>query len=287
MDDLATSFPLVAAASHTQFGPGGVLAFPSVQSRMVLGCHEGSGSVVLDGTEHPLRRGLVYLLPWGHAITYRADADDPFFVYGMHVISSHVKDVPVELTVAHDPRHHLYRSPARSPGSPPAAGRTVVATDETQRPGLAMLVRYTISVFAAGPTDDQARALGRLALDELDRPPAVDVRENPAIPPDLRRLLRWIDTRLGEPLALRDLARFDGRGASTLTRMFGRHLGTSPMDWVLRARIDRARSMLASTDLGIAEVARANGIDDPYYFSRVFKARTGLAPRDWRTRQQI
>lgn len=287
MDDLATSFPLVAAASHTQFGPGGVLAFPSVQSRMVLGCHEGSGSVVLDGTEHPLRRGLVYLLPWGHAITYRADADDPFFVYGMHVIPSHVKDVPVELTVAHDPRHHLYRSPARSPGSPPAAGRTVVATDETQRPGLAMLVRYTISVFAAGPTDEQARALGRLALDELDRPPAVDVRENPAIPPDLRRLLRWIDTRLDEPLALRDLARFDGRGASTLTRMFGRHLGTSPMDWVLQARIDRARSMLASTDLGIAEVARANGIDDPYYFSRVFKARTGLAPRDWRRRQQI
>jgi len=69
--------------------------------------------------------------------------------------------------------------------------------------------------------------------------------------------------------------------------MFRRHLDRSPMDWVLQARIDRASSMLASTHLGIAEIARANGIDDPYYFSRVFKARTGLAPRDWRTRQLI
>ncbi len=287
MDDLATPFPLVAAASHTQFGPAGVLAFPSVQSRMVLGCHEGTGTVVVDGLAHPLRRGLMYLLPWGHAITYRADRDDPFFVYGMHVIPAHLVDAPIELTVAHDPRHHLYGSPARSPGTPRPPGRTVLATDETQRPGLAMLVRYTISVFAAGPTDDQARALGRLGLDELDRPPVVDVRENPSVPAELRRLLRWIDTRLDEPLALRDLERFDGRGASTLTRMFRRHLATSPMDWVLAARIDRAGSMLASTHLGIAEVARANGIDDPYYFSRVFKARTGLAPREWRMRQQI
>lgn len=287
MDDLATPFPLVAAASHTQFASGGVLTFSSVQSRMVLGCHEGSGVVVLDGVEHPLRRGLVYLLPWGHRITYRAAVADPFFVYGMHVIPAHRRDVPVELTVAHDPRHHLYGSPGRSPGSPPPDGRRVVATDEAQRPGLAMLVRYIISVFAAGPTVDQARALGRLGLDELDRTPTVAVRENPAVPVDLRRLLRWIDTRLGEPLALRDLTRFDGRGASTLTRLFRRHLGTSPMDWVLAARIERAGSMLASTHLGIAEVARANGIDDPYYFSRVFKARTGLAPREWRTRQLI
>lgn len=287
MDDLATSFPLLAAASHTQFAPAGVLTFGSVQSRMALGCHEGSGTVVLNGVQHPLRRGLVYLLPWGHAITYCAAADDPFFVYGMHVIPAHRSDAPVELTVAHDQRHHLYRSPDRSAGTPPTIGRTVVATDESQRPGLAMLVGYTISVFAAGPTRDQARALGRLALDELDRIPALDVRENPSVPPELRRLLRWIDTRLGEPLALRDLARFDGRGASTLTRMFRRHLDRSPMDWVLQARIDRASSMLASTHLGIAEIARANGIDDPYYFSRVFKARTGLAPRDWRTRQLI
>jgi AraC-like DNA-binding protein len=288
MDDLATSsFPLVAAASHTQFGPAGVLAFPSVQSRMVLGCHEGAGVVVLDGVAHPLRRGLMYLLPWGHAITYRADRDDPFFVYGMHVIPAHRADAPVELTVAHDARHHLHGSAARSPGSPSADGRRVVATDEAQRPGLAMLVRYTISVFMTGPTEDQARALGRLAMNELDRIPTVDVRENPAIPVDLRRLLRWIDTRLDRPLALRDLTRYDGRGASTLTRLFREHLDRAPMDWVLQTRIDRAGSMLASTHLGIAEIARANGIDDPYYFSRVFKARTGLSPRDWRTRQQI
>jgi AraC family transcriptional regulator, arabinose operon regulatory protein len=287
MDDLAASFPLVGAASHTQFAPAGVLAFPSVQSRMVLGCHEGSGIVVLDGVEQPLRRGVMYLLPWGHAITYRADRDDPFYVYGMHVIPAHRADAPVELTIAHDPRHHLYASSARSPGSPPSGGRRVVATDEAQRPGLAMLVRYTISVFAAGPTEDQARALGRLAMTELDRAPALDVREDPAVPPDLRRLLRWIDTGLAGPLTLRDLTRFDGRGASTLTRLFRRHLGRSPMDWVLQTRLDRASSMLASTHLGIAEIARANGIDDPYYFSRVFKSRTGLAPREWRTRQQI
>ena len=285
MDDLAPTFPVVALAASTQFAAGGVLSFPSVQSRMVLGCHDGRGTVVLNGVEHPLTRGLVYLLPWGHAIIYRASDEDPFLVYGMHVIPAHARDVPIELTVAHDPRHHLYGTAARSPG--PRAGHEVVRTDESRRPALAMLVRYAIAVFGAGARDDQARALGRLAIAELESTPEVDVRADPAVPAELRRLLRWIDAHLTEPLALRDLVRVDGRGTSTLNRLFRDHLGRSPMDWVLHCRVERACALLSSTHRGVAEIARETGFDDPYYFSRVFKARTGRSPRAWRTHRQI
>jgi len=282
-------YPVLTQASHTRFNRGGVLHFPCVQSRMVLGCHDGHGTVELNGMEHPLTPGRLFLLPWGHRITYRADAVDPFFVYGMHVVPWHQADVAIELTTAHMPRHHLFdapwRAPARPGASPPAAH--VVVSSERERPVLAALTRYAIEAFThARMTDASARAMGTLALTELDAPPTVGAHGSEA-PDRLRDLLDWVDARLGQPIALADLARAAGCAPATVTRMFGRHLGRSPMAWITDRRIDRARHLLASTHLRITRIGRSCGFDDPYYFSRVFKARTGMSPSQWRLRHQL
>ena len=47
-------------------------------------------------------------------------------------------------------------------------------------------------------------------------------------------------------------------------------------------RMSRARQLLDSTTLGIAEVAREVGYDDPLYFSRQFRRTHGMSPRDYR-----
>ena len=277
MENLTTGgFPLVAQASGIQLRADGRPVFRRVESRMVLGCQSGRGTVTINGQRYPLVPSSLFLLPWGHSIGYAADPRDPFHVYGMHLIPWHRADAPVELGVAHDPRHHLAGVPWRR-DMPLGGDGDVIAGTEQQRPELAALVRYAIRVGQqAIPSVEVARALGTLAIAELAKPAAPD------LPAELRRLLAWIEAHLAEPLALPELARVAGRGTTTINRLFHRHLQTAPMSWVIDRRIERAGQLLSTTDRTVGQIAHDTGMGDPYYFSRLFKQRTGLPPTRWR-----
>ncbi|HEX6685228.1 MAG TPA: AraC family transcriptional regulator [Candidatus Limnocylindrales bacterium] len=61
-----------------------------------------------------------------------------------------------------------------------------------------------------------------------------------------------------------------------------RAAGCSPKEFVLRARLSRAKDLLATTDLPVAAVAMRVGYDDPAYFTRLFTRRTGTPPGRFR-----
>jgi AraC-like DNA-binding protein len=58
--------------------------------------------------------------------------------------------------------------------------------------------------------------------------------------------------------------------------------GSTPQEVVLTARLNEAKTLLAESDLPIATIARQVGYDDPAYFSRLFSARVGQSPREFR-----
>jgi AraC-like DNA-binding protein len=64
----------------------------------------------------------------------------------------------------------------------------------------------------------------------------------------------------------------------TLTARCRKLLGTSPHQAFLAVRLERARSLLAGTELPIKAVAKACGFADQFHFSRAYKARFGDAP---------
>lgn len=66
-----------------------------------------------------------------------------------------------------------------------------------------------------------------------------------------------------------------------------RHLsGMSPKEWILSARLDRARRLLQETSLNITEIAEAMGYQDVFYFSKQFKRKSGVTPTEYRRRIQ-
>lgn len=64
--------------------------------------------------------------------------------------------------------------------------------------------------------------------------------------------------------------------------LFKKWSGMSPVDYRNRLRIAHAKSMLNNTPMSIGEVANSVGFDDRFYFSRVFKAITGIPPQKYR-----
>jgi len=85
-----------------------------------------------------------------------------------------------------------------------------------------------------------------------------------------------------EILSVAQLAREAGYSPDHFSRVFLGAIGLRPQDYLMRARLDRARQLLAETDLSVGEVATRVGFADIFYFSRFFRQHTGQPPSEFR-----
>lgn len=115
-------------------------------------------------------------------------------------------------------------------------------------------------------------------LESLDSASATD-----AAPPSLAHAARnLLDARFAEPLTISDVADSLYISPEHLRRMFRETFGTSPMHYLIRRRIEHAQELLRITHLPLHEIARQCGIDNPYYFSRLFRKVVGQTASQYR-----
>jgi len=73
-----------------------------------------------------------------------------------------------------------------------------------------------------------------------------------------------------------------GISTSRLNEIFKTYTSMTPYQYYIHIKIHRAESLLEQEDLPVKEVAYKMGFDDQYYFSRLFKNKTGVSPSDWK-----
>jgi two-component system response regulator YesN len=86
------------------------------------------------------------------------------------------------------------------------------------------------------------------------------------------------------PFSVKDIARSAHMSPNHFSMLFRRHTGRNFMTYLLEERLALAEELLRDLALGIKTVADRAGFDDPGYFTRRFKQKTGLTPREWRER---
>ncbi len=100
----------------------------------------------------------------------------------------------------------------------------------------------------------------------------------------LNRVLLYIEQHLAEDLSLAVLARESCFSAFHFHRIFQALTGETPLTFVKRVRLDRAASLLqTSPGQPVTQIALACGFPSPAAFSRSFRERFGVSPRDFRT----
>ena len=62
---------------------------------------------------------------------------------------------------------------------------------------------------------------------------------------------------------------------------FKSYTGLSPYQYFLQMKINRAKELLLDGGLSVKEISYKLAFDNPYYFSRLFKKKTGMAPSQW------
>ncbi|WP_319018807.1 GlxA family transcriptional regulator [Microbispora sitophila] len=111
------------------------------------------------------------------------------------------------------------------------------------------------------------------------------VHEHPPVPSGslLEPVLAWIEDNLGRDLTLREMAARGGMSERTFSRRFRQQTGTTPLQWLLRARVRRAQYLLENTDHGIERIAAQAGFGSPTAFRERFKRVVGTTPQAYRS----
>jgi transcriptional regulator GlxA family with amidase domain len=98
----------------------------------------------------------------------------------------------------------------------------------------------------------------------------------------LEPLLGWLQENLARDLSLADIAAHAGTSTRTLIRRFREQTGTTPLQWLHRARVRRAQHLLETTDHPVERIAEQVGFGSPTAFRDRFKRTTGVSPHSYR-----
>lgn len=79
-------------------------------------------------------------------------------------------------------------------------------------------------------------------------------------------------------LSVEELAESLDLSVSYFRRLFKEAYGYSPMQYIMSLRIENAKNLLLSGEVNVTEAAQLSGFDDIYYFSTLFKKKTGYTP---------
>jgi AraC-like DNA-binding protein len=101
---------------------------------------------------------------------------------------------------------------------------------------------------------------------------------------DLAETVRHIQERYGEPLRVESLAAMARMSAYQLNRRVRALFGLTPVQLIIKTRVDAARRMLQEGEAPVAQIALACGYCDQSAFTRQFKAAVGLTPAQYRER---
>jgi len=91
--------------------------------------------------------------------------------------------------------------------------------------------------------------------------------------------------RLADPWTLDALAEEVHLSRSQLARSFDATVGTGPMAFLRKMRVERMARLLATTDLSVADAARSVGWSNQFHASQVFHLAFGVSPTEYRRRQ--
>ena len=102
--------------------------------------------------------------------------------------------------------------------------------------------------------------------------------ENPII----KKVCSYVDENLSCDISLETAADFAGVSSFYLSKLFKEEKGETFINFISDKRLEKSRQLLEQTELSIKEITAEVGYNDQNYFSRIFKNKYGLSPKEYR-----
>ncbi|MFC8342901.1 GlxA family transcriptional regulator [Streptomyces sp. NPDC057280] len=149
--------------------------------------------------------------------------------------------------------------------------------------GLDMCLHMIRRDFGSAVAADAAR-MSVMPLEREGGQAQFIVLDHPPVPrgSTLEPVLEWIEDNLAREITLAAMAARSGMSERTFSRRFREQTGTTPLQWLLRARVRRAQYLLENSDHPIERIARQAGFGSPTAFRERFRRVAGTTPQSYR-----
>ncbi|SFL93683.1 AraC-type DNA-binding protein [Paenibacillus sp. 1_12] len=227
----------------------------------------GRGTYTCQGHTYQLGQGDSFLIEPGKLISYVADEADPWYYRWLAFEGRQAA--------------HLLESIGLSSQQP------VVHTGNKRH--IAVIYHQVQTAFQARVAHAGLKAVGYLHLLLAEYAQALQPKQ----PNDLhltdngeqiaQQALHYLSSQYAEPITIELMAETLGYNRAYLSTLFKKHTGLTPVTFLLRLRIDKARLLLRERkELTVEQIASSVGFHDPLYFSKQFKRLYGMSPTDYR-----
>lgn len=98
----------------------------------------------------------------------------------------------------------------------------------------------------------------------------------------MEKIVEYIHSCYNKKYSVKDLAQQCSLSIYRFIHNFKSYTGMAPIEYLTRVRIDKAKELLENSLLNIGEISNIVGYDNPLYFSRVFRKKTGGSPSSFR-----
>jgi AraC-like DNA-binding protein len=92
----------------------------------------------------------------------------------------------------------------------------------------------------------------------------------------------YLERHYAQPHTLDGLGSRYGMGGKYFSDVFKKHMGISPIDYLIACRLGQARDLLETTGCSVREIGKSVGYEDAKYFCRQFKKKYDASPSEWR-----
>jgi transcriptional regulator GlxA family with amidase domain len=103
----------------------------------------------------------------------------------------------------------------------------------------------------------------------------------------IRASARWLLANCERPVAIVEAASVAAMSGRNFLRCFKRELGITPAEFLLQARLDVTRRLLATTNLHVDNIARCTGMRNGDRLAKMFRKRFAISPTEYRLRTQL
>jgi AraC-like DNA-binding protein len=251
-------------SAHTVFGaarykPAGICG-PRVQKdyQLVL-MHQGGATVTVQDTDYELSPGFVALMHPGKTEMFRFNLTGPT-IHSWCAIAPTI--VPADLLGV------LRETPPLLP----------LSNQLTRLVELGLNTPYE----ATKSHDRFLDTLGLASLCEYSR--FASSQKIKILPSAIEKAQAFVRQNFATEVDRARLAAASGVSGPYLSKLFREHFGTTPVKYVWDYRLERSADLLRETGLSVSEISYQTGFQNPFHFSRLFRQKYRISPRDFRKR---
>jgi AraC-like DNA-binding protein len=246
--------------------PGGyTLPFEKPDAFAIYGVVGGKGVYTLAGTEYPAREGDFFAMYPDMSVVCRADKSEP---WTLCAVSFDGADARILLNAAgFEPKSPVIR-PDRFVAEQVVGIVTAIYTYRGQE--IFSLAQSTALLYAL-----MAFLIKNSSWDQTTMPPGWTGAIH------FQKALDFVANNYSRPITVNDIASHVNLSRSRLYRIFMQQIFISPQQYLTEVRIREATHLLQRRTGSIKEIAIAVGIEDPAYFSTLFKQVTGKSPKNY------